>query len=153
MSKTVVFQTIQFSKSSQFSPIWRLDMTLSGVITLGKSGHGSNGNERVIRTPQNSSNPGTSPSNCLVSYPGHRMWGSYPSAENQLEYSTTTADWTILVCFRLVLLHFYYCWFLMPYPFLIYIKSMICNHICKYTQLNDQTVQFLTIQHLLNQQS
>ena len=35
--KAVLFQTIQFSISAQFSSIWRLDMTLSGANTPGQS--------------------------------------------------------------------------------------------------------------------
>ena len=32
--------------------------------------------------------------NCLVSYPGHSLWGgSYPSAEKQSVYSTAPGDW------------------------------------------------------------
>ena len=41
----------------------------------GQSGPGSNGNEGVLRIPQSSSTAGTSPSDCLVSYPGHSLGG------------------------------------------------------------------------------
>ena len=51
MSKTVLFQTIQFSVSTQFSSIF--GSTLSGTTTPGKSGPGSDGNEGVLRIPQN----------------------------------------------------------------------------------------------------
>ena len=45
----------------------------------GQSGPGSNGNEGVLRIPQSSSTAGTSPSDCLVSYPGHSLgWGLTP---------------------------------------------------------------------------
>ncbi len=37
----------------------------------------------------------TSPSDCLVSYLGHSLGGSYPSAEVQSVYSTAPADWVI----------------------------------------------------------
>ena len=50
-------------------------LTLSGATTLGQSGPGSNGNEGVLRIPQISSTAGTSPSDCLVSYPGHSFGG------------------------------------------------------------------------------
>ena len=71
-------------------------MALSGATTPGQSGPGSDGNEGVLRIPQSSSTAGTSPSDCLVSYPGHSLWGgSYPSAEVQSEYSTAPADWAI----------------------------------------------------------
>ena len=44
---------------------------LSGATTLGQSGPGNNDNEGVLYTPQSSSITGASPSDCLVSYPGH----------------------------------------------------------------------------------
>ena len=63
LSKTVPFQTIHFSISS----IWPIDRTLSGATTPGQSEPGNNGNKGVL------SIPGTSPSDCLVLYPG-RSW-------------------------------------------------------------------------------
>ena len=64
----------------------------------GQSGPGSNGNEVVLRIPQSSSITEASLSDCLVSYPGHLLKaGSYPSAEMQLVYSTTPADWATLI--------------------------------------------------------
>ena len=50
-------------------------MALSDAITTDQSGPGSNGNEGVLRIPQSSSIAGTSPSDCLVSYPGHSLGG------------------------------------------------------------------------------
>ena len=46
---------------------------LSGASTPGQSGPGRNGNEGVLHIPQSSSITGTSPSDCLVSYPGHLL--------------------------------------------------------------------------------
>ena len=43
--KTVLFQTIQFCISAQFSSIWPIDRTLSGATTPSQSGPGSDGNE------------------------------------------------------------------------------------------------------------
>ena len=71
MSKTVLFQVIQPSISTQFCSIWPIDRTLSVAITLGLSGPGGNGYEGVLCIPQSSSITGISPSDCLVSYPGH----------------------------------------------------------------------------------
>ena len=68
----------------QFSSNWPIDRTLLGATTLGQSGPGSDGNEGVLCIPQSSSIISTSPSDCLVSYPGHSMGESYPSAEKQL---------------------------------------------------------------------
>ena len=65
---------------------------LSGATTPGQSELGSNGNEGVLHIPQSSSITGTLPSDCLVSYPGHSLGGSYPSAEKQSVYSTAPAD-------------------------------------------------------------
>ena len=48
-----------------------MDRALSGATTLGHSGPGSDDNEGVLHIPQSSSITGTSPSDCLVSYPGH----------------------------------------------------------------------------------
>ena len=68
-------------------------MAISGATTPGQSGPGSDGNEGVLRIPQSSSTAGTSPSDCLVSYPGHSLVGSYSSAEVQSVYSTAPAEW------------------------------------------------------------
>ena len=88
MSKTVPFQTIQFSKSTQFNcQNYSLALfnpyigPLSGATTQGLSGPGSDGNKGVLLIPQSSSITGTSPSDFLVSYPGHSLvvvGGSYP---------------------------------------------------------------------------
>ena len=69
--KTVLFQTIQFSRSTQFSTIWSIDWILSGATTPGQSGPGSDGNEGVLLISQSSSITGTSPSDCFVSYSGY----------------------------------------------------------------------------------
>ena len=77
MSK-LLFQTVQFSISTQFSSIWPIDETLPGY-----SGPGSNSNKRVLHIPQSSCITGTSSSDCLVSYPG----------QMQSMYSTAPANW------------------------------------------------------------
>ena len=48
--------------------------------------------EWPLRITQSSSITGASPSDCLVSYPGHALGWSYPSAEMQSVYSTAPAD-------------------------------------------------------------
>ena len=87
----VLFQTTQFSISIEFCSVWPIDRTLSGAITPGQNGPENDGNKEVLCIPQNPSITGTSPSDCLVSYLGE----SYTSAEKQLVYSTTPADWAI----------------------------------------------------------
>ena len=92
MSKTVLFQAIQFIISAQFCSIWHIDRTLSDATTPGQNQPGSDGNERVLRIPQSSSITVSSPLDCLVSYLGHSLGESYSSAEKQSVYSTTPAD-------------------------------------------------------------
>ena len=75
MSKKVLFQTIQLSISTHFSSIWPIDRTLSGGTTPGQCGAGSDGNEGILHILQNSSITGTSPSDCLVSYPDNYLFG------------------------------------------------------------------------------
>ena len=60
----------------QFSSIWPTDRTLSSAATPGQCGPGNDGNEGVLRIPQSSCNTRTSPSDCLVSYPGHLLRAS-----------------------------------------------------------------------------
>ena len=75
-------ETIQFSAITQFSSIWTIDRTLSGITTSNQSGPGSSGNEGVLRITEDAS------SDCLVSYPGDSLEESYPLAETQSVYST-----------------------------------------------------------------
>ena len=60
-SQTVVIQTIQFSISMHYSFIEPIDRALSGATIPGQSGPGSNGNEGVLCILQNSSITGTAP--------------------------------------------------------------------------------------------
>ena len=61
----------------------------------GQSGSGSNGSEGVHCIPQSSSITEASASDCLVSYLGHSLEESYPSAEMQSMYSTAPAEWAL----------------------------------------------------------
>ena len=79
------------------SSIWPRDRTLSGATSQGQSGHESNSNERVLYIPKISSITQTSPSDCLVLYPGHLLGRSYPSAVMQLVNSTVPADKAIFL--------------------------------------------------------
>ena len=69
------FLTVQFCISTQFSSIWLVDRTLSSATILGQSGPCRDGNKGVLRIPKSSIITGTSPSDCLVSYPGHSLVG------------------------------------------------------------------------------
>ena len=94
--RTVLFQTIQLSKSTQFSSVCPIDRTLSGATTPGQSGPGNNDNKGVLCIPPNSSITEASPSNCLVSYPGHSLRESYPFAEMQSVYSAASTERAII---------------------------------------------------------
>ena len=75
------------------SSIRHIDWTLSGATTPSQSEPGTDGNEGVFRVPQSSSITGASPSDCLMSYPGHSLGGeAYPSAEMQSVYATAPAQ-------------------------------------------------------------
>ena len=79
--KTVLFQTIQFSKSTQFSSILPIDRTVSHATTPGKRRPGNYSNEGVLRISQSSRIPEASLSDWLVSYRGHSLGKSHLSAE------------------------------------------------------------------------
>ena len=102
MSKTVLFQTIQYIISTQFSSIQPIDRTLSGATMPGQSGPGSDGNKEIFGIPQGSSITEATPSDCLVSYTGHSLWESYPSAEMQSVYSATPADRAFILLLSLI---------------------------------------------------
>ena len=99
MSKTVLFQAIQFSRSTQFSFIWSIDSTLLGATTLGQNGPGSNGSKGVLHIPQSSSITEASLLDPLESCQGHSLEESYPSTEMQLVYSTAPVGWVIFILF------------------------------------------------------
>ena len=93
MSKTVLFQAIQFSISMHFSSIWPIDRTQISCYHSKPEWTCSNENEGVLRIPQSSSIAGTLLSDCLVPYTGHSLGVSYSSAVKQSVYSTAPADW------------------------------------------------------------
>ena len=60
---------------------------------MSQSGPGSDDNKVVLHISQSSSITGSLPPDCIVSYLGHLLRESYPSAEMQSVYSTAPADW------------------------------------------------------------
>ena len=93
--KSVLFQTIQFSISTQFNSICPIDRTLQGATILSQSEPGSEGNEGVLRIPQSSCISGISISDGLLSYSGHWLWGG-GLTPLQSVYSTSPADRAII---------------------------------------------------------
>ena len=67
--QTVLFQVIQFIISTQFSSIWPMDRTLSRATSPGQSEPGSDSNKGVLHIT------GTSPSDCLMLYIRTLVWG------------------------------------------------------------------------------
>ena len=66
-------------------------MTLSDAITQDQNG--SRSDEGVLRISQSSCITVAPLSDYLVSYPGHTLEKSFPSAEIQSVYSTAPVDW------------------------------------------------------------
>ena len=74
------------------SSVWPIDTTQTGATTPGQSASGNDGNEGVQHIPQ-SSRTGASPSDVLVSNPGHSVrWGFYLSTEMQSMYPTAPTN-------------------------------------------------------------
>ena len=144
MSKIVLFQTIPFSISTLFSSIWPIERTLSGTTTLDLRRSRSNGNEEVLYIPQSSSITLTSPSDCLVSYPGHSWGESYPSAEKQSVYSIAPAEWAIG---WLILCHINHCRLFNAkfclYIYVLYMQSAyskaLTNRVTVWFQINNNS--------------
>ena len=81
--KTVHFK--QFSLAYLlFSSIWPIDRTLPLWVRVDLGAMAMKGYSAF---------PEASASDCLMSYPGHSLEESYPTAEMQLVYSTAPADW------------------------------------------------------------
>ena len=78
------------------SSLWPINRTLLDATTPGHCGSRSDSNKGVLRIPQSSSITGASPSDCLISYPGHSLGECYPSAELQSMYFTVPADWPLV---------------------------------------------------------
>ena len=99
MVSSISISQSQFNVSHLFANIL-FDLTHQNVPVRryhspGQSGPESNGNEGVLYIPQ-ISKVGALPSDCLMSYPGHSLGDSYPSAEMQSVYSTAPADWAFM---------------------------------------------------------
>ena len=98
---SVLFLTIQFIISHLFAPSLNVKhsylthRTISSATTLGQSGPRSTGNEEVLHFLQSPNITGASPSDCLVSYPGHLLRESYLYGEMQSVNSKAPANWTV----------------------------------------------------------
>ena len=93
--KIVLFQTIQISIITLFSSISPIDRNISCATTPGQSWPSNDGKKVVIQISQSSRITGASPSDGLVSYPGHLLEKFYPTAEMPSVYSAAPADWAI----------------------------------------------------------
>ena len=85
---TILFQAIKFSIVHFFS-IEPIDRTLSGATIQEKMDLG------VMSMKGNSAFPKAPALDCSVSYPGHSLRDSYPSAEMQSVYFAATASGAI----------------------------------------------------------
>ena len=88
MVSSIALEQSQFNISHLFAH------SLFYLIHRKEPGPGSNGNERALHILQ-IFKVGASPSDCLMSYPGHLLGGgAHSSAEIQSLYSTAPANWT-----------------------------------------------------------
>ena len=83
------------------SSIWLIDRTLSGAITPGQSGPGSDGNKGVLHIPQSSSITEASPSDSFASYQDIRWWGGLTLFKDAVVfYSLSRLGTFLLVIFH-----------------------------------------------------
>ena len=88
---TAIYYTIRlYAVSTSNSFFLHIYSTLSGATTPGHSGLWSDGNIGTLPIPQSFNITGASPSDCLLSYPGHSLRQSNPSSEMQ------SVDWATL---------------------------------------------------------
>ena len=124
------------------SSILPIDRTQSGATSPSKSGPASNGNEGILCIPQNSNIIRVSPSDCLVSYTGHLLEESYPSALMQSVYSTAPSDWAsvcVCVCVLVVPIKAYI------YIYIYILFHSLFMHIHAYTHTHTHTDIYIYI--------
>ena len=68
--------------------------TILGATTPGQSGSESDSNEGVLNIPQGSSITGTSPPDCLMSYPGNSLGGDLIPRKRCNRF-IAPADWAL----------------------------------------------------------
>ena len=85
---TVLFQTIQFSVTTLFSSINPKIVPYQVLALRARVDLGAIALKRYSAFP----NAPALRSDCLVSYPGHQLGGSYPSAEMQSVFSAAPAE-------------------------------------------------------------
>ena len=98
MSKIVRFKIIQFSKSTQFISKYSLIVKKHlyfELFSLVKQFYFSLVKVQILFTHSYMSEQFYVKQFSFVSYPGHSLGESYPSAEVQSVYSTAAADWAI----------------------------------------------------------
>ena len=86
------------------SSIWPTDTALSGPLTLGQSGSGSNGNEEVLHIPQ-ISEAGVSLSDVSMSKLDLSLKVGSPLKEMQSVYSKAHAEWAQIIPRSLVCIY------------------------------------------------
>ena len=135
MSKTVLFQTIQFSISIQFSFIWPIDRTLSSTSTPGQVDQGAMAMNGYSIFPKAPTLLKPRHEIVWVSYPGHSLEESYHSAEMQSVSSPIPADCTHLFaelyCFKYICLIQVFCILLYTYLKQLHCFKWFIINLCK----------------------
>ena len=91
--QTFLFLTIQCSMSNLSAHSLKVKQFSLNNVKSQTVFFRSNDNEEVLGIPRSSSITGALPSYFFVSYAGHLLGESYPSAEMRLVYSAAPADW------------------------------------------------------------
>ena len=77
--------------------LFGLNRTLSGTTTPSQSGPGSESSEGVLYITRSSSITEASLSDCLKSYLGHLLVGSYPFGEMHSVYYIAPIKWALVL--------------------------------------------------------
>ena len=130
--KTVLFQIIQFSISTEFSSIWPIDRILSGATTPSQWTW-EQWHEGVHCILQGSIITGTSPSDCLVLYQGSWWWDLTPQQKSSRCIQQPQPRGQLIICIELNGLKMYSCFIIK----IIIIITSVCDSNCNFSVPNN----------------
>ena len=111
--KTVNFKQFSLAWLQLFYLIHNLSLTQSRAATPGRSGPGSDGNKGILHILQSSNITEASPANCLVSYLGHSLVGSYPLCRDAISvFCSPQRTETSMACENLLKTSSFKIWFI-----------------------------------------
>ena len=95
-NNSIQYQSIFYSVKWSDVSIWRIDGTLLGITTPGKSGPWRIGNKGVLHIPQSYRSGTSASAGCVIFRKLVGKW-AYLSAEMLLACSTSPTDWNWLI--------------------------------------------------------